>query len=115
MAARKALVLGADGLPQQLQASDTLNCNVFFTGAALLPALTLLIGSGISTVTVSPKLTGDVLVPGDCITVTPASALPAGLNISYAVVTANNTIQIGFTAAVAIAGSSMSWTVVAHR
>lgn len=89
--------------------------NIAFSGAALLPALTLLIGSGVSTVTVTPRLTGDVLVPGDCITVTPASRLPAGLNVSYAIVADTNKVEIGFTAAIAVAGSSMTWTVVAHR
>ncbi|GJE42072.1 hypothetical protein [Methylobacterium soli] len=114
MAARPPLVLGSDGLPQRLQPGDTINANAFFTGTANLPAL-LLIGQGTSTVTVTPKIAGDVLAVGECITATPALPLPAGLNIAYATVTAPNTVQIGFTAAIAIAGTAMAWTIVAHR
>lgn len=115
MAARKPLVIGADGLPQQLQAGDTVNASVFFTGTANLPALTLLLGSGITTVVVTPKIAGDVLAAGECITVTPTAPLPAGLNIAYALVTAANTVQIGVSASVAISGAPMTWTVAAHR
>lgn len=89
--------------------------NVFFSGSASLPILTLLVGNGTSTVAVTPKIAGDVLAIGECITVTPATALPAGLNISYAIVTALNTVQIAFSAPIAITGATMAWTVVAHR
>ena len=115
MAIRRPVVFGADGLQQQLQASDTLNVNAFFTGTGNLPTITLLVLNGTSTITVVPKVSGDSLAAGEVITVTPASALPAGLNISYAIVTGTNTVQIGFSAAIAIASSSMAWTVVAHR
>lgn len=97
-----------------VQPKQVRSTNAAFTGSANLPTLTLL-GSGTSTVTVAPKLVGDVLAVGECITVTPASALPAGLNVAYAIVTAANTVQIGFSALVAITGASMAWTVVAHR
>ncbi len=115
MAARKPLVLGGDGLSQQLQPGDTTGINAFFTGTAALPALTLLITTGTSTVTVTPAVAGDSLAVGEVITVVPTSALPAGLNISYAVATATNTVQIGFTATLAISLTSQSWRVCAHR
>lgn len=115
MAIRKALVVGPDGRSQQLQSGHTLNVNAFFTGTANLPALALLLGNGNSPVAVTSKIVGDALATGECITVTPASALPLGLNISYAIVTATNTVQIGFSASFAISGASMGWTVVADR
>lgn len=114
MARRRPLV-ASNGQPVELPAGDTINANVFFAGTAPLPALTLLVLNGVSNFTVSPKLAGDALAAGECITVTPASALPAGLNISYAIATGTNTVQIGFSAPIAIAGSSMAFTVVAHR
>ncbi|WP_449411115.1 hypothetical protein [Methylobacterium komagatae] len=116
MAARKPIVIGADGLPQQLQAGDTISGpHAFFTGSANLPAITLLIGNGTSTFAVTPRVTGDVLVAGEPIVVSPGVALPAGLNIAYAIVTGQNTVQIAFSAAVAITVSSVAWTVVALR
>lgn len=114
MARRRPLV-ASNGQPVELLPADTLPCNIAFTGTGMLPTLTLLLGNGLSNFTVSPKIAGDVLAAGECITVTPASALPAGLNISYAVVTANNAVQIAFSASIAITGASMAWTVVAHR
>jgi hypothetical protein len=115
MAQRKPVVVGADGIFQQLQAGDTLPTHAFFTGTANLPALTILLGNGTSTVTVTPRLAGDVLAAGEPICVTPSAALPAGLNIAYALVTDTNKVVIGFSAAVAISGASMGWTVVALR
>jgi hypothetical protein len=116
MAPRKPIVIGVDGLQQQLQAGDTIaGPHAFFTGSANLPAITLLVGNGISTVTVAPRVQGDVLVPGEPITVTPAIPLPAGLNIAYAIATGPLTVQIAFSAAVAITVSSVAWTVVALR
>lgn len=114
MAIRKALVASA-GRAVELPPGDTLGINAFFTGTAALPALTLLVTTGISTVTVTPAVAGDSLAIGEVITVVPTSALPAGLNISYAVVTATNVVQIGFTATLAISLTSQSWRVCAHR
>jgi hypothetical protein len=107
--------VGGDGLPQQLQPADTTGINAFFTGTAALPALTLLITTGTSTLTVAPAVAGDSLAAGEVITVVPTTPLPAGMNISYALVTAANTVQIGFTATLAIALSSVTWRVCAHR
>lgn len=91
------------------------SANGRFSGTANLPGLTLLITNGISTVAVTPAVSGDSLQPGEPIAVTPAAPLPAGLNIAYALVTSINTVQIGLSASVAISGASMSWTVVALR
>lgn len=102
-------------MPAPVQPKQYRSNNVAFTGTATLPALTLLVLNGVSNFTVTPKITGDALAAGECITVTPASALPAGLNISYAIATGANAVQIGFSAPIAIAGSSMGFTVVAHR
>lgn len=60
-------------------------------------------------------MAGDVLVVGEPIVVTPGVPLPAGLNIAYAIVTGPLTVQIAFSAAVAITVTSISWTVVALR
>lgn len=49
MVARKPVVIGGDGLPQQLQPGDTISGpHAFFTGSANLPAITLIVGNGIS-------------------------------------------------------------------
>ena len=114
MAVRKALV-ASSGRTAELPPGDTLGINAFFTGTAALPTLTALVTTGTSTVTVTPAVAGDSLAAGEVITVMPTSALPAGLNVSYAVVTATNTVQIGFTATLAISLTSQAWRVCAHR
>lgn len=104
-----------NGVTKELPAGDTLPTHAFFTGSASLPAITLLVGNGVSTVTVAPRVSGDVLTVGEPITVTPGVPLPAGLNIAYAIATGPLTVQIAFSAAVAITVTSVSWTVVALR
>ena len=103
------------GVNRELPTGDTLPCNVFFNGTATLPALSLLGLAGATTFTVAPRLTGDVLSAGECITVTPAVALTQGLNIAYALVTATNQVQIGLSATVAVNLSTAVFTVCAHR
>jgi len=114
MARRRPLV-ASNGQPVELPTADTLPCNIAYTGTATLPALT--IGNLFATVTftVTPKIAGDVVAAGACITATPGVALANGLNISYAIVTANNTVQIGFTAGIAINAGSVPFTIVEHR
>ena len=115
MALRKPLVVGADGLSQQLQAGDTVGANAFFvTPATALPTLTAL-GSSTLVMSVTPAAVGDNLAKGEVITVVPDSALPGGLNVAYVLASALNQITIGFSAVVSITGSNRTWTVVAHR
>lgn len=114
MALRRPLIrLG--GILRELPAGDTLPCNALFTGTATLPALTLLLTNSVATFTVAPLVAGDVLAVGEPITVTPAADLPGGLNLAWARVSAANQVRIGLTSTLAIALSTMTFTVVAAR
>lgn len=98
-----------------VQPKQVRSTNAFFTAASTsLPAVTAL-GNSMLTLTVSPKVAGDSLAIGEVITVAPSAALPSGMGIAYAIVTAVNTVQINLMALVAISASSRAWTVVAHR
>lgn len=116
MAARKALVLGADGLPQQLQAGDTLSTHAKFTGTTSTAFSISLGQTQVMTLTVTPAVVGDVLAAQDAITLQPAADLPAGINIAWAYPSAANTVRIGFTSSALISvAQTVAWTVVAHR
>lgn len=105
-----------NGRTIELPAGDTISGpNAFFTGVATLPALTLLLTASTTTFTVVPAILGDVLQVGDPITITPAADLPGGLNIAWARVVATNQVRIGLTANVAIALSTMTFSVAAPR
>ncbi|GJD88161.1 hypothetical protein BHAOGJBA_1674 [Methylobacterium hispanicum] len=115
MAARRPLCR-IGGRNVELPAGDTVSGpNALFTGVATLPALTLLLAASTTTFTVVPAVTGDALLAGEPITVTPAADIPAGLNIAWARVVATNQVRIGLTANVALALSTMAFSVVATR
>jgi hypothetical protein len=77
-----------------------------------LPAISALGLAGKTTFDVTPKVQGDALAAGDPISVTPGSALPAGLNIAYAIVVAANRVEIGLSSTLALAAGAMPFTVV---
>lgn len=113
MAKRKPVVVTTAGLAE-LPANDTINA-FFDAPSTALPALTAL-GSTTITLTVTPRVAGDVLAVGEVVIVTPSAALPAGLNIAYAVVTAANKVEIGLSAVLGIAlGQSRAWAICALR
>lgn len=98
--------------PKQVRSTNA----IFTTPSTALPAVTLLAPSSVTLTVFTPRVAGDALAAGEPITVTPSAALPGGLNVSYAIVTATNTVVIGLASTVSIAvGSSVAWTVVAHR
>ena len=115
MTGRRPLVqVGGD--TAELPKMDTLVGNATFTAAAAaLPLLTALSATTI-TLTVTPRATGDILQPGEVIVATPSAALPAGLNIAYAIVTDVNSVVIGLSATLAlVVAASRAWTIVALR
>lgn len=116
MAIRKPLVIGADGLSQQLQTADSLGTHAKFTGTTTT-AFSISLGSTQTmTLTVSPAVLGDSLAVGEDITVQPTAALPNGINIAFAFVSAANQVAIGFTSSALISLSqSVAWRVTAHR
>jgi hypothetical protein len=114
MTLRRPLVLIA-GDQRELPVGDTLPGNAFFTGTATLPALSALGLAGSATFTVAPRVTGDTLAVGECITVTPAVALASGLNIAWAIVSGQNQVQVGLTATLAVSLSTVAFTVCALR
>ncbi|GBU19362.1 MULTISPECIES: hypothetical protein [Methylobacterium] len=116
MAIRKPLVVGSDGLPQQLQAADTLNISARFTATATVPAIALL-GTTSITFTVVPAITGDALAVGEPIDVYATGAdLPAGLVIGQARVVAANSVKLTLYAILALSlAQAVAFTVVAHR
>lgn len=111
MARRRPLV-ASSGQPAELATGDTLPCNQFFSGTAALPALSALGLAGKATFNVSPLVAGDALAAGDAIAVTPSAALPAGLNIAYALVVSANRVEVGLSSTLALVAGSMSFTVV---
>lgn len=116
MAVRKPLVVGADGLPQQLQAGDSLPTHAKFTGTTTTPFSLSLGGTQSMTLSVSPVAAGDSLAAGEDINVQPTGALPNGVNIAYAFVSAANVVTIAFTSSALISVSqSIGWRVTAFR
>ncbi len=117
MVARKPLVVGSDGLPQQLQSTDTLaGPHAKFTGTTNL-AFTINLGATQTvTLPVSPVVAGDSLAAQEDISIQPTGALPGGINLAYAYASATNTVTIGVTSSSLLTVSqSVSWRVTAHR
>ncbi|WP_066918135.1 hypothetical protein [Methylobacterium sp. CCH5-D2] len=114
MTGRRPLVqVGGD--TGELPKADTLIGNATFTApASALPLLTAL-GATTITLAVTPKASGDSLQPGEVLVATPSAALPAGLNIAYAIATDVNTVVIGLSATLAVAAATRAWTIVALR
>lgn len=116
MAVRKPIVVGADGLPQQLQAGDTLPSHAKFTGTTSTAFAISLGATQTMTMTVTPVVSGDVLAAGEDVSIQPNAALPQGINIAWHYVPAQNQVAIGFTSSALINTSqTISWRVTAHR
>ncbi|MGE8128987.1 hypothetical protein ACQKQD_18600 [Methylobacterium sp. NPDC080182] len=117
MVLRKPVVIGGDGLPQQLQAGDTISGpHAKFTGTTSTAFAIALGGTQTMTLTVTPVVAGDVLAAGEDVTIQPNSALPQGINIAWHYVPAQNQVAIGFTSGSLInVSQSISWRVTAHR
>ena len=119
MASRKPVVLGPDGLAQQLQSGDTTTIHAKFTGTITPPALALLGSSTVTVAGLTPLVQGDALAAGETITlhINQGSTLPTGMVVSFEPqVTAPNTVTVKIAALVALsAGSAVPVTVVAHR
>lgn len=118
MVGRKPVVIGADGLPQQLQAGDTISGpHGKFTGT-MTTALTISLGATQTvTLAVSPVLTGDSLAAGEDISVQPTAAIPGGINLAWWFVSGTNQVALGFTssAVISLPSPSIAFRVTAHR
>jgi len=116
MAIRKPLVVGADGLSQQLQAADSLGIHAKFTGQTTTPFSISLGATQTMLLTVTPAVAGDSLAAGEDVTVQPTAALPNGVNIAFSYVSATNQVAIGFTSSALISLSqTVNWRVTSHR
>ena len=117
MASRKPLVLGADGLPQQLQSGDTTPLHAKFTGTlTAVPAISL--GqTQTQTVPMTALATGDTLAVAEDISWVFAGSLPNGINVAQVRVTAPNVVTIDFTssALILLQTVSVGMRVTAHR
>jgi len=116
MAVRKPVVIGSDGLPQQLQAGDTLPSHAKFTGTTTTAFAISLGATQTMVLTVAPVITGDVLAAGEDISLQPNGALPQGINMAWYFVSGQNQVSIGFTSSSLInVAQSISWRVTAQR
>lgn len=118
MVLRKPVVIGGDGLPQQLQAADTIaGPHAKFTGT-LTTALTISLGTTQTvTLAVSPVVAGDSLAAGEDISVQPTAAIPGGINLAWWYVSGPNQVALGFTssALISLPSPSIPFRVTAHR
>lgn len=116
MALRKPVVIGPDGLPQQLQAGDTLPTHAKFTGTTTTAFAIALGATQTMTLTVTPVVAGDSLAAGEDISVQPTTALPQSINLAWWYVSGPNQVALGFTSGALInVSQSISWRVTAHR
>ena len=119
MAVRKSLVLGGDGLPQQLQSGDSLGVHAYFSGTITPPAIALLGSSPVTVTALTPAVAGDTLAANEKITlhINAGYTLPAGMIVSFEPqVTATNTVTVKLAALVALsAGTAVPVTIIAHR
>lgn len=117
MAVRKPLVLGADGLPQQLQSTDSTGTHAYFTGSSTsMPAISLG-GTTYITLPVTPVTTGDSLAIGEKVDAVASVDLPNGVAFASVRVSAVNTVRLGFvsTAVLSLTTLTIAWTITAHR
>ena len=64
----------------------------------------------------TPAVAGDILAAGEDVNVQPTAALPNGVNIAYAYVSAANVVTIAFTSSALIsAPATVAWRVTAFR
>jgi hypothetical protein len=117
MASRKPVVLGPDGLAQQLQPGDTTTIHAKFTGTLTsVPAISL--GQTQSlVVSMAPIVPGDALVVGEDISWVFAGPLPGGVNVAQVRVTSVTAVTIDFTssALLSLQTISVGMRVTAHR
>lgn len=88
-----------------------------FTALAKLPAITALQPVTLTLASLVPARAGDVLRKGEPVTVTPAAALPAGVNIAAAFVPADGTVAVQLTTGISIALGTVpiAWSITVHR
>ena len=119
MAVRKPIVLGADGLPQQLQSADSTGTHARFTGTITPPVLSAFTAAPVPVNNLTPAVTGDSLAVGETVTlhINAGSSLPNTMVVSYEPqVTATNTVSVKLLALVALsAGTAVPVTILAHR
>lgn len=118
MAARKPIVIGSDGLPQQLQSADNISGpHAKFTGTMTTGLVINLGATQTVTLTVFPVVTGDSLAAGEDISVQPTAAIPAGINLAWWYVSGTNQVAIGFTSSqiISLPSPSIAFRVTAHR
>lgn len=89
---------------------------VHFTASAKLPAIALLADVPL-VLSVTPVKAGDALKAGEDIVVEPGGALPAGVLIASARVTADNVVTLQLRATIALSAQTTAtpWSVVALR
>ena len=105
-----------NGVNKELPVGDTLTAHAKFTGSTST-AFAINLGQTQSmTVTVSPAVAGNSLAAGEDITAQPTAALPNGVNIAWAYVSAANTVVNGFTSSALISASQpIAWRITAFR
>lgn len=88
-----------------------------FVAAAKLPALSALGPVTLTLAGLVPAKAAEVLRDGETVQVEPATPLPAGVNLSAAVATANGTVSLQLTASLLIAAGSapIIWNITALR
>ncbi len=88
-----------------------------FTASAKLPAITALQPVTLTLASLVPARAGDVLRKGEPVTVTPATALPAGVNIAAAFVPADGSVAVQLTTGISIALGTVpiAWSITVHR
>jgi len=88
-----------------------------FTASAKLPALTALLPVTLTLTGLVPARAGDVLRAGERVVVAPAAALPAGLNIAAAFVSADGVVSVQLTTGLTLAAGAapIGWNITALR
>ncbi|MBE7245834.1 MAG: hypothetical protein INR63_12845 [Actinomycetospora chiangmaiensis] len=88
-----------------------------FTASAKLPALSALGPVTLTLTGLVPAKANDVLKAGETVQVEPATPLPAGINLSAAVVTADGTVSLQLTASLSLAAGAapIVWNISALR
>jgi hypothetical protein len=81
-----------------------------FTVTKALPAVTALTPVTLTRTGLTPSRAGDVLKAGESVTVSAASALPAGVNIANVRVPADGTVEVQLTTGISIALQSTPTT-----
>jgi hypothetical protein len=88
-----------------------------FTAAAKLPALSVLAPVSLTLTGLKPARAGDVLRAGETVLVEPATALPAGVNLSAAFVPVDGAVSLQLTASLSVAAGAapIAWNITALR